>query len=76
MFSAAAGHQMHLSLASVHPKDSIFYTNFESTILQEAGWVWLTQTILGHCTNVPPSSMLQGQRPVGGGDVPDIPSRS
>lgn len=33
MFSAAAGHQMHLSLAHVYLKNSIFHADFESMIL-------------------------------------------
>lgn len=74
MFSAVAGHQMHLSLVCVYLKNSIFHADFESMILQEAGW--FTQTDLGHCTKVSPCSMLQGQRSVGRGGVPDIPSES
>lgn len=51
MFSAAAGHQTHLSLAS---EDSIFHTNFECIILQEIGWsglprlVWATVPMSTH----------------------------
>lgn len=45
MFSAATGHQVHISLASVHPKDSIFHTNFESVILQEVGWSGLPRPV-------------------------------
>lgn len=74
MFSAAAGHQMHLSLACVYLKNSIFHTDSEPVILEEVGW--LTQTDLGHYTEVPPCSMLQGQRSVGRGGVLDIPSKS
>lgn len=74
MFLAAAGCQMHLSLAHVYLKNSIFHADFESMMLQEVGW--LTQTYLGCYTKVAPCSMLQDQRSVGRGGVPDIPSKS
>lgn len=64
MFLPAAGHQ----------KTSIFHTDFESMTLQEVGW--LTQTYLGRYTKVPTCCMLEGQRSVGRGDLPDIPSKS
>lgn len=49
-FSAAAGHQRHLSLASVHSKDSIVQTNFESIILQDVGRCDLARPV---CDAVP-----------------------